>query len=264
MEQVKKILEARENYLLQIKREKEKAVGEAPDGTIRICSREGRTQYYLRKNPKDSNGVYLQKDKLKLVQQLVQKEYDKKVIYTIEQELNAIKKYLLKYPHVNAEQIYMMLHKERQKLIVPIRESEEDFIARWEAVEFQGKYMDEEAPEFYTQKGERVRSKSEVIIADILNKEKIPYRYECPINLTGLGKIYPDFTVLNRRLRKEWYWEHLGMMDDPAYAERAVQKIISYEQNGIFPGESLILTYETRKVPLNQKLIQLLIQKYLV
>lgn len=69
-----------------------------------------------------------------------------------------------------------------------------------------------------------------MIIADLLNKEGIPYRYEYPIQLNGVGWIYPDFTVLNVRLRKEYYWEHLGMMDDYSYAEKALQKISSYEQ----------------------------------
>jgi len=70
------------------------------------------------------------------------------------------------------------------------------------------------APELYTAKGERVRSKSEIIIADSLMRAGVPYRYEFPIILNGYGKIYPDFTVLNVGLRKELYWEHLGMMDD--------------------------------------------------
>ena len=126
-----------------------------------------------------------------------------------------------------------------------------------------GKEFSEIAPEFYTTNGERVRSKSEIIIADLLTKEGIPYRYECPIYLIGIGRIYPDFTVLNIRNRKEFLWEHFGMMDDPVYAENAIHKIRLYEQNGFFPGENLILTYESKKTPINQKILMNLIDKYL-
>lgn len=56
-----------------------------------------------------------------------------------------------------------------------------------------------------------------------------------------------------RNIIKEMYWEHLGMMDDSNYVENALQKIALYEQNGIFPGKNLILTYETGKNPINQK-----------
>ncbi len=75
--------------------------------------------------------------------------------------------------------------------------------------------------------------------------------------------VYPDFMTLNIQARKEIWWEHLGMMDDPNYVENAIRKIVSYEQNGIFPGENLILTYETKKNPLNQKVIKMMIQRYL-
>ena len=138
-------------------------------------------------------------------------------------------------------------------MIHPIRESDEAYIKKWESAEYQTKGFDINIPEFYTAKGERVRSKSELIIADLLNKEDIPYRYEASVYLKGWGLVYPDFTVLNVKKRQEFYWEHLGMMDDPSYAEKALQKISMYEQNGIFPGEKLIITYETRKSPLNQK-----------
>lgn len=103
----------------------------------------------------------------------------------------------------------------------PIVEPVEEFVRRWEEFQYKGKGFEEDDPEFYSDKGERVRSKSKVIIADLLNREGIPYRYECPIYLKGLGLRYPDFTTLNIRKRKEIYWEHFGRMDDPLYAENA-------------------------------------------
>ena len=59
------------------------------------------------------------------------------------------------------------------------------------------------------------------------------------------------------------YWEHLGMMDDPNYAENAVQKIITYGQNGIIQGKNLILSYETKLKPLDQRQILLLVRELL-
>ncbi len=263
MEELKNLLEARQNYLLQLKKDKEKVLQNVPEGSLRICSHSSRTQYYQRKDPKDFNGIYIREKDMELAQKLAQKDYDQKVLCSIEKELNAIKKYLSSYPLVNAELVYEKLHKERQKLIHPIVESEEEYVHSWESINYEGKGFDKDTPEIYTDRGERVRSKSEVIIADILARERIPYRYESPIYLKGLGKVYPDFTVLNVKKRKEIYWEHLGMMDDSNYVENAVQKIALYEQNGIFPGENLIITYETRKNPMNQKIVKLMIQKYL-
>ena len=263
IEQIKTLLEKRKEHLLQIKRDKENALVTAPRGTLRVSGHDNKIQYYQRNDPKDFNGTYIREKDIHLAQGLAQKDYDQKVLRSIEQELNAINKYLSNYPMTYAEQIYEKLHKERRVLVEPIVEPEEQYVDKWEAVPYQGKGFSEDTPEFYTAKGERVRSKSELIIADLLNKQAIPYRYEYPIQFKGGGKIYPDFTVLNVKKRKEMYWEHLGMMDDPSYVEKSLQKITLYEQNGIFPGENLILTYETRKNPMNQKIIRLMIQRYL-
>ncbi|MBO5165711.1 MAG: hypothetical protein J6B90_03800, partial [Lachnospiraceae bacterium] len=86
---------------------------------------------------------------------------------------------------------------------------------------------------------------------------------ECPLRLKGYGKFYPDFTVLNVKKRKEIYWEHLGMMDDVDYVDNALQKIRIYEENGIYTGENLIITYETKKNPINQKIVNRMISRYL-
>lgn len=263
MEKSKNLLVARENYLQEIKQEKEKALKNAPEGSLRICNHGKRTQYYLRNDPKDFNGTYIREKDIQLAQKLAQKDYDKKVLQAVEKELGAIQRYIGSCPTTSAEEIYESLHKERQKLIIPISETDEEFAKHWENVEYQGKEFYSDIPEFYTAKGERVRSKSEVIIADALNRQGIPYRYEYPVYLEGMGIVYPDFTVLNVRQRKELYLEHFGMMDDAEYAENAIQKILCYERNGIFPGDNLILTYETRKTPINQKMIMLIMQKYL-
>lgn len=263
MEQIKKLLEKREVYLSQLKKEKEMALKAAPEGSLRICCRGDKAQYYQRNDPKDFNGIYIREKEVGLAQKLAQKDYDKKILSAVEKELNAIRKYHSCCPNTDVEQIYECLHEERQKLITPIIETKENFVLNWEKCVFQGKEIDETIPEIYTARGERVRSKSEVIIADILHGEGIPYRYECPLRLKGWGKVYPDFTVLNVRERKEIYWEHLGIMDDSNYVENALQKITIYTQNGIFPGENLIITYETKKNPINQKVVRLMIQKYL-
>ncbi len=263
MEQIKNLLETREKQLLKIKKEKEKALRKIPDGNLRICKHGEKVQYYYRNDPKDFNGVYIREENIELARKLAQKDYDEKVLCTTEKELNVIKKCLSNYPAKCVEQIYQSLHKERQKLITPIREPDDEYIRKWEAVKYQGKEFYDGLPEFYTTKGERVRSKSELIIADLLNKEGIPYRYEYPIYLEEIGKIYPDFTVLNVSKREEMRWEHLGMMDDSAYVEKALKKIAIYEQNGMFPGENLILTYETRMNPISQRLIMLMIHHYL-
>lgn len=75
--------------------------------------------------------------------------------------------------------------------------------------------------------------------------------------------IYPDFTFLSRKTGQEIYWEHDGRMDDPDYAQNAIRKIQLYEDSGIYPGERLILTFETGKTVLNMGLAEKLAERYL-
>lgn len=263
MEDLKSILKRREKELLQIKKEKEKSLKNAPEGSLRICSHGKKPQFYKRTDPKDCNGVYIPEKDFRIAQKLAQKDYDRKVLNAVDKELHAIWKYEAACPDKTAEEIYEGLHKERQNIIMPIREPEEQYVKNWQDVEYEGKSFYGGISELYTAKGERVRSKSEVIIADLLNREGVPYRYEYPVYLESYGTVYPDFTVLNVRTRKELYWEHFGMMDEPDYAENALQKIITYVQNGFVQGEHLIFTYETSLKPLNQKQILPLIQQFL-
>ncbi len=263
MIQIKSLLQQRKDYLLKLRTEKEKQLEKAPEGYLRVCKHRGKVQYYQRKDSKDFNGVYIRERELEIAQRLAQRDYDEQVLRKVEKELKAIDKFFAGCPKIKAEDIYQELHQGRQKLVQPISVPQTKYISDWEQATYNGKEIDITIPEIYTAKGERVRSKSEVIIADILNSEQIPYRYEAPLYLNGWGIFHPDFTVLHVRERKEVYWEHFGMMDDVEYVEKAVQKIMIYVQNGIIPGKNLILTYETKKSPLNQKIIRMMIQEYL-
>ena len=263
MEQIKRLLESRKEYLAQLIDDKEVALEGALQGSLRICKGKRRVQYYHRTNPKDFSGVYICEKDVCVAKDLAQKDYNRKVVSSAQKELKAIDRYLASCPKVQAEEIYEKLHEERRKIVNPIKKTERQYVEEWEKVKYSGKPFEEGIPEMCTARGEKVRSKSEMIIADLLDRENIPYRYEYPIKIKGWGVFYPDFTALNIKKRKEIYWEHLGMMDDAAYAENALQKIALYEQNGILPNDNLILTYETKKNPINRKIIKLMIEQYL-
>ncbi|MBU0592372.1 MAG: hypothetical protein KKH74_01395 [Gammaproteobacteria bacterium] len=93
-----------------------------------------------------------------------------------------------------------------------------------------------------TDRGEKVRSKSEVIIANILHNLGLDYRYEFPIEGSKqLGIRRPDFVFFDAEHRPI-LWEHLGMLHDEQYRERWNAKLIWYEANGFSQGINLIIT----------------------
>jgi hypothetical protein len=73
---------------------------------------------------------------------------------------------------------------------------------------------------------------------------------------------HPDFTILRMEDRKEIYWEHLGMMDDPEYCTNAIQRIRLYEANSIYPWRELVLSMETVSTPINLAVINRMISLY--
>lgn len=81
-----------------------------------------------------------------------------------------------------------------------------------------------------TIRGEMVRSKSEVIVANILDMMKIEYLYELPLN-TSCKNYIPDFTL--RYQGKTAYLEHLGMLRDKSYKKSWNEKRANYEAIGI-------------------------------
>lgn len=266
MDDIRTSLMKRLEYLKRIKKEKEKALKKAPQGTLRInCRTNDNTvsvQYYLRNDSQNNNGTYIPAARKDLVRRLAQKDYDAKIVRTIEKEESAITKYLARDPAFHMEDLYRQLSPERQELVVPVIESDEAFIKNWREVSFSHREIPIDGYSFITDQGEQVRSKSEVIIANALARENVPYRYEYPVYLEGMGTVHPDFTILNVRQRREILWEHLGMMDDPEYAENAVRKLSVYENNEYYPGENLILTWETRTQPLDIRIVKTMIERY--
>ena len=94
-----------------------------------------------------------------------------------------------------------------------------------------------------TARGELVRSKSEVIIADALFHNGLDYQYEPELVLDGKVK-RPDFKIIDADTGEVWYWEHCGMMSDARYAKRWHDKEKFYAKNGIERGKNLIVTEE--------------------
>ena len=201
---------------------------------------------------------------MELVRQLAQKKYNQSILKKAEIRLKQVKKITRDYSDDEIEQIYDKLHKERQLLVMPIEPTWEQKLAQWDGETYQGKEFYEGTAVIITEKGERVRSKSEKILADYFYRNNIIYKYEKPLFLKGYGTVYPDFTFLSRKTGEEIYWEHEGMMDKSDYAKTAVKKLESYQKNGIYLGESLIATFETEQTLLNSQIIQQLVQKYLL
>jgi hypothetical protein len=76
--------------------------------------------------------------------------------------------------------------------------------------------------------------------------------------------IFPDFLVLNKKERRTYVWEHLGLIDTADYAVRNLNKVAHYEEAGYMVGQELIITMESENIPLNIKMVEKKINDYLL
>jgi len=287
--------------LLQTKQIKENALMKAPPGKIHIIQTKNHTQFYLRKEKDEKTGEYISKSNTSQLKVYLQKSYDEKCLKLVEREI-VVLEMLLNKSHApfgsrkkvcsdhfkpalqqnhsinfesnsqqkhsvsfvtSLQQIYSNYPEEVKKYIDPIAMSDEDYTDYWINIPFVGKEISDYVPYYETNRKERVRSKSELNIANALAERGIPYKYECPLLLQNGSIIHPDFTILNRKARKEIYWEHRGMMDDKAYAGNSVLRLKTLMKNGIILGQNLIITEEAAASPLGTNEIETVIDIFI-
>lgn len=225
-------------------------------GIVRVMVKGKSVQFYLRECEEDGkNGRYLHANEKEKAIDIIKAEYYNKTLCKSKDREKVIKKLLMILDETDVTNIYNNMAKGKQKVLQPIVMSDEEFRKEWESVNYNGKPFYEGSTEIYTEKGERVRSKSEKIIADKLYSENIPYRYEYPLEVPSFGVLYPDFTILDMKNRKNIILEHLGMMDDEEYANKAVGKIQTYAKNGWILGDNLLVTMETTLRPFDCRVL---------
>ncbi|MBR3787048.1 MAG: hypothetical protein IKJ85_01520 [Firmicutes bacterium] len=104
-----------------------------------------------------------------------------------------------------------------------------------------------------TSRNLKVRTKSELIIAEILYMYNIAFHYEERVYIRG-RRYAPDFKIKLPDGRI-YYWEHVGLTNDTFYMYDHYDKLRNYQYKGIVPWKNLILTYDNELGDLNTQII---------
>lgn len=234
-----------------------------PEGSLRISTHNGKIRTYRKFGDKSKKDQYIPQSEHELACRLARKGYLDKALTLVDDEIDHLEKYVDDCTDNTVEILFGKLSSLRKEMIVPLVETDEQFVDRWENQTFIQKPFGNSSQAFETKRGDIVRSKSELIIADELFYAGIPYRYE---RRTSIGNVpvFPDFTVLNTARRKEFIWEHLGKLDDPDYADNTAVKLNNYLSNGYYPGINMILTWETSRTPIKPELVRDLISIFIM
>ena len=265
MENYKKRLEEQLNQLNRLIKQSNKNISKYKDlgnGQIHISKCRGSSQYYyidkelgIRK--------YMGADQEKLIRKFIQKDYELALNKKLKTLQKRLQKFISIYDIKEITDVYDNLLEGRKNYVVPMIESDDMYAVRWLEEHPGNQNTFPEEGMYQTNRGEMVRSKSEKIIADALEKYKVPYQYEPMLEL-GFSTVYPDFVALNLRTRKTIYWEHLGMTSDIEYAVKNFKKIQAYEKYGYLQGRDLITTMESSEAPIDVKLVEEKIREFLL
>lgn len=231
----------------------------SPTGYIRIQKYRSDFQYYLRTEPYDFRGKYIRKNDMEIAEKIIQRDYYHDLLKETNSQIAALEHFINSYHPQKSITAYSNLSEARKRLITPPLLPDEDYINQFLNQKYEPLGFTENDPEHYTFFQLRVRSKSEILIAEALYRHGIPFIYEYPLSLKGLGIVHPDFYCLNVRRREIIPSEHLGMLDNENYAIRNTNKIEKYILNGYVPGNNLILTFETSNRPINIQVVEKMI-----
>lgn len=268
-ERIKEV-EAAEAYLSRL------LEANAPKGGLGISSHQGGYQYYHVTGKSSAKGQYISHEKIHVAKALAKRDFARKALPLVQQNLESLLRVSRKYAPDALEKLWASLHPARRALMDPPVLSDVEYLERWNGVEYTGRSFEADATVLMTARGERVRSKSEVIIADTLYRLGVPYRYEFPYHFRRRGDaamapetcrsvlIFPDFTCLNVRTRREIVWEHFGLVDNKEYSQNVVDKLELYHENGFFEGENLLFTFETSVKPLSSMEVVRLAEHFLL
>ena len=95
----------------------------------------------------------------------------------------------------------------------------------------------------YRHKNHIFRSKSELIIAQLLEGLGLEYKYEPKIIIGGAER-RPDFAVFCPETMRYFFIEHLGLLSDTRYRMDAITKMDEYDKAGLRDGLDIIYTSE--------------------
>ena len=249
---------------------------EAPAGRLSVNQNGCYTKWYLKE---ENSTKYIPKSQRDLAKSAAQSAYFREMLAALEREQRTVERLI--FAVKNAEGVnekyasakYADLmgdyrYSASKRLTVDgtgaggLQMENQDFDpAAWAGADYPTNPYKPENRIHGTLCGRKMRSKSEAKIADALFRRGLYFRYEDRLIINGLEK-YPDFTILSHDFKKVIYWEHLGMMDDVKYRNRNLTKIGEYIEEGIMPGDNLILTFETDDKGLDSIFVEQMIDMY--
>ena len=238
----------------------QKRIGELPAGTLQGSTRNNNQNYYYRQHA----GVrtYLGKSSVPAVRELMEKRFLAEILAKAENNKALTEEFLRRYQNTDPNAIYDALPARYRDPDSPVFGLLGSFSQeRWkkEAVSDTSLFPDD--LKILTPSGTRVRSKVEGDIFEKYRAWQVLFCYELKIIFPDGRVVDPDFTLFQGGIHLDellqvpnlmdyvikhcFFHEHFGKLHDPAYRKKQLRKLNTYFENGIYPGDRLLLTSDS-------------------
>lgn len=230
---------------------------------IRLCSSSKKNRYFYARTPGSAERRYLGPDTSKDVCGIRELRYCRQLDKDIEREIRIIDSFLAK--HVPLDEISV------NSRLSPIYRSSgstsEDPGRAWkeekEKIKARHEILHPENLKMRAIDGTLMRSKSEVIIGNLLCANNIPYVYELPYVANG-RLLYTDFTTLSTKdYKTEKRIEHQGMMSSSSYQSKYLYTLNAYLEAGLIPNIDIFYTFDDLRGGFDPSPIQNIIDTFL-
>lgn len=237
---------------------------ELPEGSLYVYQKGGKN-YYCQRLPKEGNRkkehrIAITKDSEKVLA-LVRKKYVESAIENVKNDIAEIERTIDNCRPIGEQSVMESFCAKYPELTKGLYQGGRD-PETWAADYIQPEFHVENLKSISAQ-GEKMRSGGEMYIASRLDHFGIPYRYEDDTGIPDL-RYAPDFKILRPRDHKIIYWEHFGKVDDYDYVRDNIEKVRDYIDYGIKPWDNLIMTFNNEQGGFNGKLIDAMIECWLL
>lgn len=217
----------------QLLKRLKKQLGKKSKDRLIIRTR-GKNHYYSISRGKGPNRkeTYLPKSNQKLLTDLCESIYLRKLIPQLEKEILALQTFLKDYQPEGKIRAIDAVPLPYRDYFPCYYKTNAEICREWEQEAYPRHHIPPEGRQYVTKKNEVVRSRIELIVANLLYDLGIPYRYECCLSVNG-REIYPDFSIMHPETLEIYYLEIFGMMDLEEYAVSAFGKIAEYQKAGL-------------------------------
>jgi|LSQX01.1.fsa_nt_gb hypothetical protein len=231
-----------------------------------------RTYYRCKRKGPDKKSKYLGNDDNRHVRSIKSLRYADKALEVLSSNIQLLEDLISNYVSPEYNTINSMLHKTYRSSLSSAALDISSSTIPAEAIRWKKQKEAEKRkhppykPEQLTRRaldGTLMRSKSEVIIANILILSGIPFVYELPMKIKGKS-ILPDFTILSLiDLRTEIIIEHQGMIFAEEYEAKYIRSLKLYLQSDLVINRDLFFTFDTAEDTPDTREVESILVKFI-